>query len=80
MNEQIYSWHGLFRKQNRNSLRTIICCIIKFREKQKPLKNVKLLKNSGIFVYEDFGKDTIELRKELGKKYWNIKGRIKSLI
>ena len=57
--------HCLSKKKHQNCLRTIICRITKFKEKQEILKNAKLLKNTGIFVYEDFCKDTMELRKEL---------------
>ena len=57
--------HRLSKKKNQNRPRTIICRITKFKEKQKILKNAKLLKNTGIFIYEDFCKDTMELRKEL---------------
>ena len=45
------------RKKNQNHLHIIICCITKLEEKQKKSKNVKLLKNTGIFIYEDFCKD-----------------------
>ena len=41
------------------------CHITKFKKKQKILKNAKLLKNTGIFIYEDFCKDTIEFMQEL---------------
>ena len=51
--------------RNQNRPRTIVCRITKFKEKQKILKNAKLLKNTGIFIYEDFCKDRMELRKEL---------------
>ena len=57
--------HRLSEKKSQNRPRTIICRIVKFKEKQKILKNAVLLKNTGIFIYEDFRKDTMELRKEL---------------
>ena len=57
--------HQLSKKKNQNRPRTIICCITKFKEKQKILKNAKLLKNTGIFIYEDFCKGTMESRREL---------------
>ena len=41
-------------KKNLNRPRTIICRITKFKEKQKILKNAKLLKNTSILIYEDF--------------------------
>ena len=57
--------HRLSKKKNQNRPRTIICRITKFKEKQKILKNVKLLKKTDILIYEDFSKDTMELMKEL---------------
>ena len=51
------------RKGNRS--RTIICKFLRFKDKQKILKNAKKLKNSGIYIYEDFCNDTMELRKSL---------------
>ena len=54
-----------YRKKNQNRPHTIICRITKFKDKQKILKNAKLLKNTGIFIHEDFCKDTMELKKEL---------------
>ena len=56
--------HQLSEKKNQNRPYTIICHITKLKEKQKLLKNAKRLKNTGIFIYEDFCKDTTELRKE----------------
>ena len=74
MNEhiEIYRCHRLSRKKNQNRPRTIICRITKFKEKQKILKNVKLSKNIGIFIYEDFCKDTMGLWKELYLNYRSI--------
>ena len=56
--------HQLSKKKNQNRPYTIICHITKLKEKQKLLKNAKRLKNTGIFIYEDFCKDKTELRKE----------------
>ena len=53
------------REKTQNRPRTIVCHITKFKKKQKILKNAKLLKNTGIFIYEDFCKDTIEFMQEL---------------
>ena len=57
--------HWLLKKKNQNHPCTIICCIIKFKEKQKIFKNVKLLKNTSIFIYEEFCKDMMDLKKKL---------------
>ena len=35
---------------------------------RKIIQNSKKLKNTGIFVYEDFCKDTMDLRKQLWEK------------
>ena len=49
--------------QNRDRSRTVICRLNRLKEKQRILNNVKKLKNTGIYIYEDFSKDTMELRK-----------------
>ena len=46
--------HRLSKIKNQNCPRTEICRITKFKEKQKILKITKLLKNTGIFICEDF--------------------------
>ena len=51
--------------QNRDGPRTIVCRLNRFKDKQGILNNAKKLKNTGIFIYEDFSKDTMELRKSL---------------
>ena len=53
-------------KDNRS--RTIIFKLNKFKGKQNILSNAKKLKNTGIYIYEDFGHDTIVLRKSLPDK------------
>ena len=45
--------------------RTIVCRFLRFKDKQKILKNVKKLKDIGIFICEDFCSDTMELGKSL---------------
>ena len=54
--------------KNQNRSRTIICKVTKFKDKQKILKYAKCLKDTGIFIYEDFCKGTMDLRKRLWKK------------
>ena len=41
--------------------RMIICKFLRFKDKQKILQNVKKLKNTDIYIYEDFSNDTMEL-------------------
>ena len=53
----------------RNSLsRTIICGLLRFKDKQKIIRSSKKLKNIGIFIYEVMFKDTTDLRKQLWEK------------
>ena len=54
--------------KNQNRPRTIICKVTKFKDKQKTLKYTKCLKDTGIFIYEDFCKDTMDLRKKIMKQ------------
>ena len=58
---------GKDRSNNeRNSRpRTIICRLLRFKDKQTIIQSLKKLKNTGIFIYENFCKDTMDLRKEL---------------
>ena len=51
-----------------NRSRTTICKVTKFKNKQKFLKSAKCLKDIRIFIYEDFCKDTMDLRKKLWNK------------
>ena len=48
--------------------RTIICRLLRFKDKQRIIQSLKKLKNTGIFIYEDFCKDTMDLRKQLWEK------------
>ena len=56
--------HGM-GKHKRNRPRTIIFKLKKFKDKQKILQNARNLKDTGIFIYEDFCEDAMELRKSL---------------
>ena len=47
--------------KNQNRSRTIIRKVTKFKDKQKILKCAKCLKDTGIFSYKDFCKDTMDL-------------------
>ena len=55
---------GKFKK-NQAKPRTIVCRLLRFKNKEKILQNSKKLKNTGTFIYEDFCKETMELRKSL---------------
>ena len=54
--------------ERRSHPRTIVCKLLRFKDKQKIIQNSKKLKNTGIFVCEDFCKDTMDLRKQLWEK------------
>ena len=51
--------------KNQNRSRTIICKVTKFTDKQKILKSAKCLNDKEIFIYEDFCKNTMDLRKKI---------------
>ena len=61
---------GKDRLNNERNLRprTIICRLLRFKDKQRIIQSSKKLKNTGIFIYEDFCKDTMDLRKQLWEK------------
>ena len=54
--------------ERRSRPRTIVCKLLRFKDKQKVIQNSKKLKNTSIFVYVDFCKDTMDLRKQLWDK------------
>ena len=41
--------------------RSTVCRFLRFKDKQKILSNAKKLKNTGIFIYEDYCKETMDL-------------------
>ena len=53
--------------------RTIICRFVRFKDKQKILQNAKKLNNTVMYIYEDFSKDTMELRKSLWEEVLNYR-------
>ena len=55
-------------KKNQSKPRTTDCRFLQFKDKEKIFKNSKKLKNTGIFIFEDFCKETVELRKLLWQK------------
>ena len=61
---------GKDRSNNERNLRprTIICRLLRFKDKQRIIQGSKKLKNAGIFIYEDFCKDIMDLRKQLWEK------------
>ena len=57
-----------FGKRRASCPRPIVCRFLRFKDKQKFFQNAKKLKDTGIFIYEDFCSDAMELRKSLWEK------------
>ena len=59
--------HRVKRGKNDKSTkpRTIVCNLLSFKEKKLVIKNAKNLKNTNIFIDEDFSPETMEYRKQL---------------
>ena len=62
--------------QHQARRRSIICQFNNFKDKQQSLNNGKKLRDTGIYIYEDFSKDTMSLLKTLGRKYYSIEDKI----
>ena len=54
--------------QHQGHHHTIICWFHKFKDKQQILNNAKKLRETGIYIYEDFSKDMMDLQKTLWEK------------
>lgn len=54
------------KKQDRH--RTIVMKLLKYKDKERIMKNVKKLKGTEIYINEDFSAETLQKRKELWKK------------
>ena len=63
-NVEIERAHRAGRK-SRNKARTIVCKLLRFKNKQNILRKAKLLKGTNIFISEDYCQETVEYRKEL---------------
>ena len=66
-NVEIERAHRAGRK-SRSKPRTIVCKLLRFKDKQNILRKAKLLKGTNIFINEDYCQDTVECRKELWEK------------
>ena len=64
------------KKKDPTRPRTIICRLTTFKEKQKILTNAKVLKDTGIFIYKDYCKDTMSVRKKLWDQVLNYRKKI----
>ena len=63
-NVEIERGHRAGRKSS-NKPRTIVCKLLRFKDKQKILRKAKILKGTNIFINEDYCQDTVEYRNEL---------------
>ena len=54
--------------QHQGRPQTIICRYDKFKDKQQILNNAKKLRDTDVYIYKDFSKDTMDLRKTLWEK------------
>ena len=75
--------HRAKRGKNDKSIkpRTIVCNLLSFRGKKLVMKIVKKLKNTNIFIDEDFSPETMEYRKQLWEEVKELrkKGNIAHL-
>ena len=55
---------GKFKK-DQSKPRTIVCRFLRFKYKEEIFKNSKKFKDTGIFIFENFCKEIVELRKLL---------------
>ena len=84
-NVQIERTHRSERsKSNNNSekLRTIVCNLLNYKQKEEILRNTKKLKGSNIFINESFCYETMQYRKNYGKKskIYEVKAKLPILI
>ena len=61
--------------KNRSKPRTIVCKLLRFKDKQNILRKAKLLKGTNIFINEDYCQDTVEHRKELWEEVKVLRGQ-----
>ena len=61
------------KKKDPTRPRTTICRLAKFKEKRNILINAKVLKDTGIFIHEDYCKYTMGVRKKLWKHVLNYR-------
>ena len=50
---------------NGNKPRTITCNLLRYKDKEKILQKANKLRGTNIIINEDFGRQTMELRKQL---------------
>ena len=72
--------HRTSRKQNNtnNGNNPRICNLLRYKDEVKILQKADKLRGTSIFINEDFGREAMELRKQLWKevKTYRDKGRV----
>ena len=58
--------HRVGRKSEKS--RTIVLKLLDYNDKERILRKTKLLKNTGVYINEDFCNETVEKRKNLWKQ------------
>ena len=53
-NVEIERGHRAGKKKSRNKASTIVCKLLRFKNKQNILRKAKLLKGTNIFINEDY--------------------------
>ena len=61
------------RKQTGSRPRITICRFICFKDKKRILQNANKPKNTEIYIYEDFSKEALELRKSFWEEVLNYR-------
>ena len=64
-------------QRNISKPRTVVSNFLRSEDKHKVLRSAKKLKDTGIFIYEDFSKATMELRKSLWEEVLYNRQQIK---
>ena len=67
---------------NNGKPRTIVCKLLNYKQKEEILRNTKKLKGSNIFINESFCYETMQYRKNYGKKskIYEVKAKLPILI
>ena len=68
-----------YQKDN-NQPRTIVMKLLNYKDKVKILKNARRLKDTGIYINEDFSKETTEIRKRLWEQVKKLRDQGKYAI
>jgi DNA-directed RNA polymerase beta subunit len=66
--------HRVGKTKDSKIPRTIVLKLLNYQDKNKILNAVKNLKGTGVFINEDFAKETIESRKTLWEEVKRLRG------